>query len=54
MLLLYMLLCYRLLAAIVTYFVAGAIVLKFKYERTGTDIIPQKNYWFELPILVKV
>ena len=47
-------LIYSAIACFVTYFIVGAIILKFKFERSGTDIIPQKVFWFSLPGLIKV
>ena len=44
----------RLVILIVVYFVAGMIIMRVKYEKTGTDIIPNKGFWFSLPSLVKV
>ena len=44
----------RLLVGIVTYFVAGALIMKFHYQSTGTDIIPNKALWVSLPFLIKV
>ena len=38
----------------IAYFVAGAIILNKKYEKTGVDMIPQRVFWFALPGLVKV
>ena len=36
------------------YFIVGAIIMKVKYDATGTDLIPNKNFWLELPHLLKV
>ena len=36
------------------YFVVGAVIMRVKYEATGTDIIPNKNFWFNIPFLIKV
>ena len=36
------------------YFIVGAIIMKVKYDATGTDLIPNKNFWLELPHLFKV
>lgn len=41
------------IGGVATYFIVGAIILKFKFERTGTDIIPHKEFWFDLPFLIK-
>ena len=45
---------YRLIIGIITYFVAGALIMKLHYKATGTDIIPNKKLWFALPIFIKV
>lgn len=44
----------RFVVGVGTYFIAGAIILKFKYKKTGYDIIPQRQFWFGLPGLIKV
>ena len=28
--------------------------MRTKYQATGTDMIPNKDFWFNFPILVKV
>ena len=28
--------------------------MRVKYQATGTDLIPNKNIWFEIPSLIKV
>lgn len=48
------LIIYRVLIGIVTYFVAGALIMKFNYQSTGTDVIPNKELWVTFPFLVKV
>lgn len=45
---------YRFAVCIVTYFVVGALIMKFHYQATGTDIIPNKNLWIQFPLVVKV
>ena len=42
------------MAAFVTYFIVGAIVSKFKMNKSGLDIIPNKLFWKDLPFLLKV
>ena len=37
-----------------TYLAIGAIVLKFHFGMTGRDIIPNRDFWNELPYLTKV
>jgi len=32
----------------------GAIVLRVKYEATGTDLIINKAFWLDVPHLIKV
>ena len=44
----------RLVIGVITYFVAGALIMKLHYKATGTDIIPNKKLWFSLPLLLKV
>jgi len=45
---------YRLVVVMIVYFVVGMIIMKVKFEKTGTDIIPNKGFWTSLPFLVKV
>ena len=28
--------------------------MRTKYQATGTDMIPNKNFWFNIPFLIKV
>lgn len=44
------LLCF---VALDTYFIAGALIMKFKFQKTGLEIIPHREFWFLLPFLVK-
>ena len=30
------------------------IIMKVKFQKTGSDIIPNKAFWMSLPLLVKV
>ena len=39
---------------IAIYIVAGVLIMKFRYNAAGTDIIPNKIFWMELPLLIKV
>jgi hypothetical protein len=39
--------------ALITYLVVGAIFKKVKYGATGIDLIPNVDFWKELPFLVK-
>jgi hypothetical protein len=34
--------------------VVGIVVMKYHYKATGSDVIPNKNFWTALPLLVKV
>ncbi len=45
---------YRLLGALIAYFVIGAVIMKVKYNAAGSDIIPHKAFWLALPLLIKV
>jgi len=38
---------------LVLYVVVGLLVNKFYFKKEGLDIIPQKDFWFALPFLVK-
>jgi hypothetical protein len=42
-----------LLCVTVTYFAGGIVFNKFKREKTGTEIIPNRDCWFAIPGLVK-
>ena len=37
-----------------TYFIVGAVILRVRYQKSGTDLIIHKNFWMDLPFLVKV
>ena len=45
---------FRAIAVILTYFIVGGIILHVKFERRGLEVVPQKSFWFALPLLVKV
>ena len=40
--------------AFITYFIIGAVVLRVKYQRTGSDLIINKAFWKDFPFLLKV
>ena len=40
--------------AVIVYFIVGAVVMKVRYQATGSDLIPNKGFWESLPLLVKV
>ena len=44
----------RSIAALAMYFIIGAILMKFKFQKTGADIVPQKDFWISFPLLLKV
>jgi hypothetical protein len=44
----------RLMAGIAAYFIVGGLIMKFRYEKAGTDLIIHKLFWFALPGLIKV
>ena len=39
---------------IVAYFVIGGIILHVKFDKRGAEVVPQKSFWFDLPLLVRV
>ena len=39
---------------LVSYFVIGALIMKYRYNASGTDIIPNKKFWLSLPFLINV
>lgn len=45
---------YRVIVAVAAYFIIGAIIMRTKYQATGTDMIPNKDFWFNIPFLIKV
>ena len=44
----------RCIIGVVTYFVAGILIMKFYKEASGTDIVPNKQLWIKVPFLIKV
>jgi len=36
---------------VVIYFVAGGALLKFKFQKSGREIIPNVGFWKDLPFL---
>ena len=44
----------RFFVALVVYFIAGILVMKFHKGATGKELIPNYAFWSELPLLVKV
>ena len=42
------------IVGLITYFVAGLLVMKFYKKASGTDIIPNKGFWITSTSLVKV
>ena len=39
---------------IIVYIVAGVLLMKYRYNAAGTDVIPNKKFWMEFPLLIKV
>lgn len=39
------------LVALILYFIIGFAILKFKMQKTGTEVIPQFTFWKDLPFL---
>ena len=44
----------RSIAGLVTYFVVGSLVNKVHFHKSGTEIIPNKDFWVAVPFLIKV
>jgi hypothetical protein len=38
---------------LVTYFVVGIIIKRVKFDKTGLEMIPNYNFWKDLPFLIK-
>ena len=45
---------HRAFAAFVTYFIVGAVFLRVKHQKSGTDLIIHKEFWKDFPYLLKV
>eukprot|EP00794_Sanderia_malayensis_P003085 gene3085-3550_t len=45
--------CIVLFAILFVYFVFGIILNKYAFHKEGTDVIPQKSFWADIPHLVK-
>ena len=45
---------FRFLAAVITYFIVGVIVMKFYKGATGKELVPNYEFWSDLPFLIKV
>ncbi|XP_077978999.1 uncharacterized protein LOC144434422 [Glandiceps talaboti] len=46
-------LCIIVIVLVTVYFVGGILFLKFVKKEEGSDVIPNKNFWFVLPGLIK-
>ena len=44
----------RCIIGVITYFVAGILIMKFYKKASGTDVIPNKVFWKSAPFLIKV
>ena len=44
----------RALMAFISYFVIGAIILRVRYQKSGSDLIINKEFWKDFPKLIKV
>ena len=44
----------RCIIGVIAYFVAGILIMKFYKKASGTDIIPNKQFWIKAPFLIKV
>lgn len=49
-----MFILYSAFAAVVAYFVVGAVILRARYQKSGSDLIIHKSFWMDFPFLVKV
>ncbi|KAL4222528.1 hypothetical protein ACF0H5_018567 [Mactra antiquata] len=45
-------LCILFISLLFVYLVAGTIFMKMRLNATGSDLIPNKNFWFSLPGLI--
>ena len=45
---------HSLLVGFAAYFVIGALIMKFYYKASGSDIIPNKSFWLQFPLLIRV
>lgn len=45
--------CCSAFVAIIVYFVAGILLNKYKYNKNGLDLIPNVQFWKDVPYLVK-
>ena len=44
----------RIIVSLVAYFIIGALLMKFQFQASGTDVVPNKTFWIQLPLLIKV
>ena len=44
----------RCIIAFAGYCIVGAVVNKVHFKTSGSDTIPNKNFWMDLPLLIKV
>ena len=45
---------FRLLVLVLVYVFAGIAINKFALHKEGSDVIPQRTFWTDVPSLVKV
>ena len=45
---------HRIIVSLVAYFIIGAILMKVHFHASGSDIIPNKAFWTQFPLLIKV
>ncbi|KAL9645489.1 hypothetical protein ABK040_000746 [Willaertia magna] len=41
------------LVALMLYFIIGAVLMKFKFQKAGIEIIPNVGFWKDIPFLLK-
>ena len=42
------------MVGLVTYFIAGAVIMRVRFDATGADLIPNRSFWAALPGLIWV
>ena len=45
---------YRTIGAFITYFIVGGLIMYFAKGARGVEVIPNLNYWKDLPLLLRV
>jgi hypothetical protein len=45
---------FSLIVGVAAYFIVGTLVMVFHYKESGTNVVPNKNFWIQFPLLIKV